>query len=116
MNRRDLIAKAYQLFNERKVEDLLLLMTADVHWSNGWEGGYVNGREEVKEYWTRQWKEINPTVIPEKFTELNDERMEVLVRQVVADLQGNILMNGFVRHVYTFENDLVSEMQILPID
>jgi hypothetical protein len=34
-------------------------MDADVHWPNGWEGGYVEGHDEVRDYLTRQWKELH---------------------------------------------------------
>jgi len=44
----NILKRAYGLFNTRQVEALLELMTNDVHWPNGWEGGYVNGKEEVK--------------------------------------------------------------------
>jgi nuclear transport factor 2 (NTF2) superfamily protein len=30
-------------------------LTDDVTWANGMEGGYVRGREGVREYRTRQW-------------------------------------------------------------
>jgi hypothetical protein len=106
------INKAYKLFNERKVDELLSLMTSDVHWPNGWEGGYVNGHNEVKGYWTRQWKELNAIVIPVSFTRLPDGRIEVLVKQTVKDLQGDVLFDGHVKHIYSFANELVKEMQI----
>ncbi|HVF96688.1 MAG TPA: hypothetical protein VM871_05180 [Flavisolibacter sp.] len=112
MNKEEIITKAYELFNARKTNELLLLMTEDVHWPNGWEGGYVNGREEVKEYWTRQWMEIDPEVIPQSFDHLPGGRLAVIVRQTVKDLGGAVLFNGFVKHVYGFNNDLISEMQI----
>lgn len=112
MNNEAILRQAYQLFNERKPDELLQLMTADVHWPNGWEGGYVHGRDEVKDYWQRQWKESNPQVVPQSFRHLSPERTEVLVRQTVKDSQGNLLSDGFVKHSYTFRQNLVSEMQI----
>lgn len=112
MDKESLLKKAYELFNARNADALLLLMTPDVHWPNGWEGGYVNGREEVKEYWTRQWKEVDPEVIPQSFHVLHDRRLEVLVQQTVKDLKGAILFNGLVKHVYRFRGEYISEMQI----
>lgn len=113
MNREDLLKKAYDLFNARKADELLQLMTPDVRWPNGWEGGYVNGREEVKAYWTRQWKEIDPHVEPRSFKHTNGNEVEVLVAQTVKDLQGNLLSHGEVKHLYTFDGTVVSEMQIV---
>ena len=50
-------------------------MATDVDWPNGWEGGYVHGQDEVRAYWTRQWKAINPTVIPITIQETPDGKV-----------------------------------------
>jgi len=50
----DVIKRAYAAFNERNIDTVLSLMHPDVHWPNGWEGGYVTGHKQVREYWTRQ--------------------------------------------------------------
>lgn len=108
----DLIRKAYTAFNARDIESVLTLMHPDVHWPNGWEGGYVKGHEEVRNYWTRQWKEIDPTVEPVVLKERPDGKIEVDVHQLVKDLQGNILADGLVIHIYTIENGLIKAMEI----
>ena len=41
-----LITRAYEAFNARDIDALLSLMHPDVHWPNGWEGGYVEGITE----------------------------------------------------------------------
>ena len=112
MTREKTIEQAYQLFNQRKVDQLLQLLTPDAHWPNGWEGGFVNGHKEIKDYWTRQWKEINPTVLSEKIFQLEDGRFEVLVKQIIKDMKGKVLLDGYVKHVYTFKEELVSAMEI----
>jgi hypothetical protein len=108
----DQIRKAYTLFNERNVDDLLTMMTPDVEWPNGWEGGWVQGRDAVREYWTRQWEVINPQVVPVHFNESDDETLEVAVAQTVLDLEGKILFNGKVKHVYRFDGELIKRMDI----
>jgi hypothetical protein len=110
--REELIQKAYAAFNERDIDQVLTTMHPDVHWPNGWEGGYVNGHEEVRNYWTRQWKELDPYVEPTAFNELPDGRLEVKVHQIVKDVQGNLLVDGIVKHVYTFRGDLITTMEI----
>lgn len=108
----DLIHKAYAAFNERDIDKALSTMQPDVQWSKAWEGGYISGHDEIKAYWTRQWKEINPKVEPVGFTERENGRLEVLVDQKVKDLEGNSIFDGSVKHVYTFENDLIKTMDI----
>jgi nuclear transport factor 2 (NTF2) superfamily protein len=109
---RDIIEKAYNSFNARDIDAVLLLMHTDVHWPNGWEGGYVNGHEEVKDYWTRQWKELNPKVTPVSFKETIDGAIEVNVQQVVKDLKGTLLFDGMVIHRYQFAGGKIKSMEI----
>ncbi len=87
-------------------------MHAEVRWPNGWEGGYVHGHEEVRNYWTRQWNELDPNVDPTGFHERPDGSLEVKVHQQVMDLQGNSILEGTVTHVYFFENGLIKTMNI----
>ena len=112
----DLIRKAYTAFNERAIEKALATMQPDVQWSKAWEGGYISGHAEIYTYWTRQWSEINPTVEPVGFKERDNGSLEVLVQQHVKDLQGGVLFDGTVKHVYTFQNGLIKTMDIELVD
>ena len=42
----------------------LALMSENVSWPKASEGGRVVGKEEIRAYWTRQWKEFDPHVEP----------------------------------------------------
>ena len=108
----DLIQTAYAAFNARDIDAVFATMQPTVRWSKAWEGNYANGYDEVRAYWTRQWKEINPKVEPVKLTERADGRMEVEVHQTVHDLTGNLLFDGPVTHIYGFENGLIISMDI----
>ena len=68
----------------------------------------MHGREAVHEYWTRQWSEIDPTVQPVAFTTRADGSVAVDVEQQVRSLDGEVIGEGRVVHVYTFEGDLVA--------
>src|SRR5467141_1992292 len=50
----------YNCFNARDIDGVLDALTDDVAWANGMEGGYVHGREGVREYWMRQWAIVSP--------------------------------------------------------
>ena len=112
MTLQEVIRKAYSAFNERDIDKALSAMQPDVQWSKAWEGGYISGHEEIKKYWTRQWSEINPHVEPVGFNERTNGSLEVTVHQHVKDLQGNIMFDGMVKHVYRFENGLIKTMDI----
>jgi len=52
-------------------------MTADVDWPNGWEGGRVHGRDQVRSYWERQWAELDSYVEPVTVSTEPDGRVAV---------------------------------------
>lgn len=107
-----ILENAYDAFNRRDTDSVLILMAENVHWPNGWEGGYVEGKDAVKAYWQRQWQEIDPIVSPTSYKEIQPGKVAVMVHQVVKDRDGNLLSDGFVRHIYFFENELILKMEI----
>jgi hypothetical protein len=76
------------------------------------EGGYVNGHDGVRAYWTRQWDLIDPVVEPQAFSTQPDGRILVEVNQRVLDKEGDTLLDGRVQHIYTVRDDLVRHMEI----
>jgi hypothetical protein len=91
-----LLARTYAAFDARDVESALTAMHPDVAWPNGMEGGTVVGHPGIRDYWTRQWGMIDPSVEPIRFSSAGDERVAVEVHQVVRDLAGNILKDQVV--------------------
>lgn len=102
----------YDAFNERDIDVLLAAMVEDVDWPNGWEGGRERGRDAVRAYWTRQWAAIDPRVTPVAFTTRPDGRVAVDVHQVVRGLDGAVLNDGHVLHVYELHDGRVARMDI----
>ena len=106
------IRALYAAFNRRDIDAVLARMDPDVAWPNGWEGGVVVGHAAVRDYWTRQWAAIDPMVTPETITDEADGRVDVEVRQVVKELSGEVLSDGMVRHIYSFQGPLIAAMEI----
>lgn len=102
----------YSDFNARKIDAVLAEMSESVQWPNGWEGGYVHGHDQVRDYWTRQWAELDPTVRPIGFASEPDGRVDVSVRQLVRDREGSLLSDSIVHHVYRFDNGQIAHMEI----
>lgn len=111
-NIESVIDQAYKAFNSRDINAVFKFMSPDVHWPNGWEGGFVEGHDGVMSYWRRQWKEIDPYVQPVSIRVRPDEKVEVLVRQTVKDLEGKILFDGMVKHIYNIKEGLIKSMEI----
>ena len=107
-----LLRRAYEAFNARDVDGVLALMHPDVDWPNGMEGGREVGHDAVRAYWTRQFGMIDSHVETVGFESAADGRVVVDVHQVVRDLDGELLSDGLVQHVYTFRDGLVTHMEI----
>ena len=104
--------RIYEAFNARDIETVLGALAPDVLWPNGWEGGVVEGHEAVREYWTRQWSQIDPTVTPTAYAQEEDGRVAVTVAQTVRDRDGTLLGEGVVTHTYRFRDGLITDMEI----
>jgi nuclear transport factor 2 (NTF2) superfamily protein len=102
----------YDAFNKREIETVLSMMDENVKWANGMEGGFVFGRENVREYWRRQFALISPQLETLKFTVDAENREVVLLRQIVRDLSGNLLDDKTVEHIFTIENGLIKIFEI----
>jgi hypothetical protein len=102
----------YDRFNARDMETVLAAMHDDVMWANGMEGGHVHGRDGVRSYWTRQWAMIDPHVEPVAFSRGHEGRVVVEVHQVVRDLDGNLLADKTVGHLFRLEDGLIRRFDI----
>ena len=107
-----LLEGTYEAFNTRDVDRALSTMHPDVDWPNGMEGGRVHGHDAVREYWTRQWRSIDPHVTPVCFVAEDGGRIVVDVRQVIRDRAGNLVRDEMVQHVYRLEEGVVRSMEI----
>jgi hypothetical protein len=110
-----LIHQGYAAFNARDIDRALAVMDPDVEWANGWEGGHVRGHDAVRAYWTRQWRELDPTVTPIAIT-VDGMVVDVLVDQVVHGVDGGEIRAGMVRHVYRIRDGRIARMDIAPAD
>lgn len=111
----DLIQKIYAAFNARDIPSILATFHPQVRWSRAWEGDYAVGHEEVRDYWLRQWQELNPHVEPTAIREVEEEKLEVAVHQLVKDMQGQVLFDGQVKHLYTLQDGLIKQMDIVQV-
>ena len=109
---RTIIEQAYSAFNHRNIDAALALMTEDVSWPRASEGGKVIGKEEIRAYWTRQWAEFDPHVEPLAITEDAVGKVRVRVHQLVKSLQGDVLADSEVLHVFTMNRGLIAAMDL----
>jgi ketosteroid isomerase-like protein len=108
----ELLKRVYALFNGREIESVLAAMHPDVVWANGMEGGHVHGRDEVCNYWKRQWSIIDPHVEPVEISANGEGEVLVKVHQVVRDPGGNLVADRRVVHVFQMRNGLIQRFDI----
>ncbi len=108
----ELLQRIYEGFNRRDIPAVLAHLAEDVDWANGMDGGHVHGRKAIRDYWTKQWAAIQPQVHPLHITERGDGSTAVEVHQVVRDLEGKLLLDETVRHVFRVEAGLVTRFDI----
>lgn len=104
--------KLYEAFNKRAIETVLAMMAEDVEWANGMEGGFVYGRDAVRKYWRRQFALINPHLEIVSLETVGNDRAVVTVHQIVKDLDGNLIADKTVEHIFTFEDGLIKTFEI----
>jgi hypothetical protein len=112
MDHEALLRRLYAAFNARDVDAVLAALHPDVDWPNAFEGGRVIGRAAVRDYWRRQFEQIDPRVEPRAFADAGEGRVAVTVHQVVRDLDGAVLADREVTRVYEFRDDLVVRMDV----
>jgi ketosteroid isomerase-like protein len=107
------IRRLYDAFNGRDLDAVLERLADDVVWANGWEGGYVEGRPAVREYWRRQFAVVEPRVEPEEITRTDEGQIAVAVHQVVRSVdEGALLADQRVTHLYTFQAGKITRFDI----
>jgi ketosteroid isomerase-like protein len=109
---RMIIEQAYFAFNGRDIDGALALMTEDVNWFKASEGGRVVGKAEIRAYWTRQWREFDGNVEPVEITEEDGGKIRVRVHQLVKNLEGDVLSDSEVLHLFTMNNGLIAAMDL----
>lgn len=112
MNTQNLIDRIYSAFNRRDIDGALAFMSESVSWPRASEGGRATGKQEIREYWTRQWKEFDPHVDPVEVFDDEAGRTHVRVHQLVRSLGGEVMSDSEVWHVYTLRDGLIERMDI----
>ena len=103
---------AYRAFNQRRVDDLLALLVADVEWPDVAGGRVLRSHDEVRAYWLAQFEAASPVVEPTDFVAAGDDLVAV-VRQQVFDHAGTPLTDAVtVYHRYTFREEKVAAMTV----
>lgn len=108
----EVLRAAYAAFNARDADAALALMSSDVAWPRAFKGGFVQGKQAIRAYWTGQWSEIDPHVEPVSFHPEDTGCILVEVHLVVRDLAGAIRADEHVGQRFTMKHGLIQRMEI----
>jgi len=115
----EMIKRIYHSFNARDIDGVLDVLSEDIAWANGMDGGHVHGREAVRDYWTRQWAVVSPHVEPVAFDDSEDGVLAIEVIQSVFDLNGQPLegqthglKDKTVTHIFRTEGEKIVRFDI----
>jgi ketosteroid isomerase-like protein len=104
------ILAAYESYNERDLDALLPLMCDDVNWANALTGDRIRGVEEMRRIWEMQWTSLNVRTEPIKIYDEPDGKTVVLVREILHEAGGRLLMDEVMEHVFTLRDGKVARM------
>ncbi|MFK0331335.1 nuclear transport factor 2 family protein [Rhizobium sp. NPDC090275] len=114
-----LISHIYDRFNARDIDAVLAVLTDDVAWANGMDGGHVHGHQALRDYWTRQWSIVSPHVEPVSVRRTADGRIAAEVVQTITDLDGKPLQgqshglrDKTVVHLFQMAGDKIARFDI----
>ena len=108
-----MLEELYRALNERDIDAFLEHVAPGVDWSDEVTGGRVHGRDAVRAYLQKQWTEIDPTDAPMRIDIAPDGSAHVLVDRLVRALDGEILQNLRVEHVFEFDGAFISRMTVI---
>jgi hypothetical protein len=112
---RQTLMQLYRDFNNRDIDAAIENLAPGVDWPNAASGGRVSGRDGVRAYWQKQWSEIDPRVEPLEITFDAEGRAHVRVDQLICSLDGKVLVNQDIEHVYEFSGPFIARMTIVEI-
>ena len=103
----------YGALNDRDLDAFLGHLAPRVDWPDEMTGDRVVGRDAVSAYLQKQWTKIDPRDEPMRINIAKDGKAHVLVDRLVRSLDGEILQNLRVEHVFEFDGAFISRMTVI---
>ncbi len=108
-----MIEEFYHAFNTRDLDMFLEHLAPGVELPDILTGGEIHGRDEVPAFCQKQWQEIDPTVEPMRINIAADGSAHVLVDQLIRALDGEVLQNRRVEHIFEFEGPFIRRLTVI---
>lgn len=106
-----LLRRLYNAFNARDIAGALSTMHPHVVWANGLDGGYVHGKEKVRDYWLNQWSELESHADLLAVHHTSEHSASVDVHLTAFGLGGEKLFDTIAKHFFELDGDLVRRFE-----
>ena len=106
------VMRLYAAQNARDLEGVLARLHPSVSWPNGWGGEILEGTDAVRALLTRQWAELNPSLVPVRSHRVRGGWIEVDVHQVLRDRDGVVIADSTLVHAYREREGLFDRLEI----
>jgi len=114
-NRRDILMRLYEAYNDRDLESAMENLAPEVDWPDMTTGARIVGRSAMRAYWEGQWQAIDARVEPLSMEADADGRVHVRVHRLLRSPDGGIIENRQVGHIFTFDGPFIQRMDIIEI-
>jgi hypothetical protein len=99
------LRRVYEAFNRKDVETVLAAASPEVDWPNVLTGQRVTGLGDIREFWDRQFRAIDPQLEPLSITGGDNGTVVVRIHQVVTFVSdGAVIVDAVVDHIFTFDD------------
>jgi hypothetical protein len=110
-DRKALLTRLYKAFNDKDVVTLVEGMHPAVSWPDLLEGGRIEGRAALADYWARQFLLVTPEATPVEMRELSDDRVLVRLHYFVKAAEGGgVWADEITTNTFTFLGDQIVRM------
>ena len=113
MEHEALLRDVYAAFNARDVDAVIAALQSDVDWPNAIEGGRVAAATKCATTGAASSSRSTRASSCADSPSAGDGRVAVAVHQIVHALDGTLLADGEVTHVYSFRDGLVVRMEVI---
>lgn len=110
---RALLAQAYKAFNARDLAGLAAVLHPNARWPDSLEGGFVEGRAAVVDYFARQFDLMQLDARQVTVREEPPARIVLDIQHAVRSREGQLWSDTRTVLAYDFADGLIVEMSIL---
>lgn len=108
-----LLRSTFDAFNRKDIDAALAAAHPDVDWPNILDGTRVVGLDDLRAYWIRQFRVIDPHLELLAVADEGDGAVNVRLHQVLRFVSdGEVVLDSVVHHVYRFRDGRIESMDV----